>query len=377
MKKTTRLITILFVCSLLLCSCKSVPTQSEPKEVKTEEITLVAFGDNLLHMPVVNSGKQEDGTYNYSHLFTHLQPKIKNADIAVMGQETIFGGAELGYSGYPLFNSPSDMGDSLVTEGFDVILHASNHVLDKGVRGIENTLAFWKQYPDVAILGINESVEKQSEVYIKDIKGTKIAMLNYTYGANGFMPPAGKEYLIKFINEEKIQKDATLAENNADFTVAFLHWGTEYSIIPTTAQKELAQKMCAWGVDLIIGAHPHVIEPVEWIKADNGNSCLVYYSLGNFVSRQKETRNVLGAMADVTLTVSGDTVTISDAAFVPVVTHYNSTSTEFAVYPLSEYTDDLAAAHGLRNYVGPVTIDFWKQTVEKVFDGYNMNFVRY
>lgn len=377
MKKFTILTAAILVLSLLIGGCSSTPAQTEPELIENQEITLIALGDNLLHMPVVNSGKKEDGSYEYSHLFTHLQPKIKHADIAVIGQETIFGGKELGYSGYPLFNSPTDMGLSLINEGFDVVLHASNHVLDKGVRGVENTLAFWKEHPEIAVLGINESAEKQNKVFIKDIKGAKIAMLNYTYGANGFLPPADKNYLVNFIDEEKIEADVTYAENNADFTVAFMHWGTEYSIAPDAFQKDLAQKMCALGVDLIIGSHPHVIEPVEWIESENGNRCLVYYSLGNFVSRQLEARNILGGMADVTLMVSGDVVEISDASFRPIVTHYDRTYKEFAVYPLGNYSDGLAALHGIVPYVGPVSVNLWKETVNQVFDGYDINFVRY
>ena len=115
-----------------------VPASAEPA-VKEETISIVAFGDNLMHMPVINSGRQADGTYDYSFIFRKMQPAIRDADIAVINQETVFGGEEMGYSGYPLFNSPSDMGRTLVNEGFDVVLHATNHTMDKWAKGVENT----------------------------------------------------------------------------------------------------------------------------------------------------------------------------------------------------------------------------------------------
>ena len=380
MKRINAAIAAMLCAVLIFCGCVRVEV-TETDDVKTsadvaeinETISIFALGDNLLHMPVINSGKQNDGTYEYSHLFELLQPNIKNADIAVIGQETVFGGEKFGYSGYPLFNSPSDMGKTLVSEGFDVVLHASNHVLDKWAEGIENTLAFWKGYPDITVLGINDSEEDKQSIDIKEVKGARIALLNYTYGTNGLVLPRGKEYLVNYIDENKMQTDIVYAEENTDFTIAFMHWGTEYSIKPDDFQKNLAQKMCEWGVDLIIGSHPHVIEPVEWIESENGNRMLVYYSLGNFVSRQKEARNLLGGAADVKLKFDGEKVTIEDYAFVPIVTHYDTTYTRFAVYPLDLYTDEMAAQHGVTPHDGAVSLERWKNMITETFEGYDIN----
>lgn len=381
-KRRLRLIPVIIILFIIIIlsvnSCvkgNKKPTEPEQKPI-SETIGIVAVGDNLLHMPVINSGKLPDGSYDYSHLFQGLQPVFNDADIAVIGQETVFAGKELGYSGYPLFNSPSDMGKTLVKEGFDVVLHASNHVLDKWAKGVETTLEFWKQYPEVTVLGINESQEKYDKVNIIERKGAKLALLNYTYGMNGFMLPPGKEYLVNLIDEEKIQKDAEFAEQNAHFTIAFMHWGTEYSTKPDAFQKELSKKMCQWGVDLIIGSHPHVIEPMEWIESENGHKTLVYYSLGNYVSRQLEAINLLGAMADVTLRYNGGSVWIEDYAFIPIVTHYNTSYTKFSVMRLSDYTDGLGALHGVASHNGAVTVDRWRGMVNKVFEGYDMSKVK-
>lgn len=382
-KRRFRLIPVIIVVILIvflivsLCDKRSTDVSVEP-EVKeiNELIGIVAVGDNLLHMPVVNSGKTADGRYEYSHIFKDLQPVFSEADIAVIGQESVFAGDDVGYSGYPLFNSPSDMGRTLAKEGFDVVLHASNHVLDKWAKGVEATLEFWKEYPEVTVLGINESQQKQDTVNIIERKGAKLALLNYTYGMNGFQLPADKKYLVNIIDEEKIKRDSEYAEANSDFTIAFMHWGTEYSTKPDDFQKDLAKKMCEWGVDLIIGSHPHVIEPMEWIESESGQKTLVYYSLGNYVSRQLEAINLLGAMADVTLRYNGEDVWIEDYAFVPIVTHYNTSYNEFSVMRLSDYNDGLGALHGVAAHNGAVTVERWRGMVNKVFEGYDMSKVK-
>lgn len=360
-----------FLMTISGCAQQSENVVSQGEiEKKEEKITIFALGDNLLHMYVVNSGKQEDGSYDFSHLFSKLRTQIQNADLAIIGQETIFGGDELGFSGYPLFNSPTDMGRCLVKEGFDVVLHASNHALDKGVSGAENTINFWKNYPQITMLGLNESENQQQEVKIVEVKGAKLALLNYTYDTNGIMPPKGKEYIINYIDEEKIKQDVMFAEENADFTIVFPHWGEEYSKEVSKSQKELAQKMCEWGVDLVIGAHPHVLEPVEWISTENGNSMLVYYSLGNFVSRQQKAENVLGGAAKVELTVDDSGVKITEDSIELIVTHYNKNMKGFTVYPLDEYTDDLAYQHGVSLYDGNVSIERFKNIVDDILGEY-------
>lgn len=374
MKIIKTIISLALITVLILSGCsndkKVKPTLAEKKPIN-ETITIFALGDNLLHMPVVNSGKKADGSYEYAHLFSRLQPSIREADLAVIGQETIFGGAASGYSGYPMFNSPSNMGKTLVNEGFDVILHASNHVLDRMTQGVEKTLEFWDGYPQTTVLGINKSEAEKQIVNIKNVKGARLALLNYTYGTNGITLPAEKAYLVNYIDDEKIQKDVLYAEENADFTIAFMHWGTEYSEKPDDEQKRLCELMCGLGVDLIIGSHPHVVEPVEWYEAENGNRMLVYYSLGNFVSRQLEARNLLGGIAEVELKFNGERVYIHDYSFVPIVTHYDKSFTSFSVYRLKDYNNSLAAEHGVEAKDGAVSVERWKEMLEATFLDYD------
>ena len=337
------------------------------KEEKSE-VSLVMVGDNLLHMPLIKNAEQEDGTYNFDSLYDEMKPYFENADISVIVQETVLGGADSGYSGYPLFNSPQSVGDSIVRSGFDVVLHATNHTLDKGAKGVENTLKYWKTHPEITALGINESKEKQEEVTYYTKNGIKFALLNYTDSTNGIPLPKGKEYLVNKVDEEKIVKDLTIAEENADFTIVFMHWGTEYRLTQDEGQKKLANLMCENGADLIMGSHPHVIEPVEWIESENGNKTLVFYSLGNYVSRQKEANNLLGIMGSVKIVRSDDEIVYIDSASVmPIVTHYNVNSRGFRVYPLKDYTDELASTHGVSQYDGKVSVERFKNTFEKVF----------
>ena len=371
MKKISFLLLILCV-SLLFSSCSEqeryASGEAEIKnEPQTYTATMLTVGDNLMHMPVVNDGKKADGSYDYGHIFKMLLEDIVNADLAVIGQETVLGGEELGLSGYPLFNSPQGIGDTLSDVGFDVVLHASNHIMDRNVNGIEKTLEFWRGYPEITVLGINESEEMKVSADIVEKNGIKFALFNYTYSTNGIPVPQNKEYMVNMLDEQKIEEDIKSADEMVDFVVVFPHWGNEYQMSASDYQKELALKMCEWGADAIIGSHPHVIQPCEWIKSDNKNECVVYYSLGNFVSRQKETKNLLGGMAKLEFSKTGDEKSIK-AKFTPIVTQYDYNSRNFAVYKLSEYTDALAMEHGINLYDGVLTKAKFEGIYNSVFE---------
>lgn len=354
---------------LLFCGCskeealrKNVSAGAESKP-ESCFASMVVLGDNLMHMPVVNDGKKPDGSYDYSHIFANIREDISVADIAVIGQETILGGEELGLSGYPLFNSPTDVGKTLCNEGFDVVLHASNHVLDRGIKGIEKTLEFWKGCPNVNVLGINENEDERDKATVIERNGLTFALFNYTYGTNGIPLPDGYEYAVSLIDEQKIEEDIKAVDSLVDFVVVYPHWGNEYQMSASDYQKELAEKMCGWGADAIIGSHPHVIQPCERIKSENGNECVVFYSLGNFVSRQKNAENLLGGMATLEFSKI-DGVKNVKAKFTPIVTHYDFNSRNFAVFKLKDYTDELAQKHGINLYDGKTD----KKRFEDIFD---------
>ncbi len=348
---------------------RSVATQGfYEKKPEINELSLVMVGDNLLHMPLIRNAESEDGSFCFDSLYETMLPYFQEADLSVIVQETVLGGASLGYSGYPLFNSPQEVADSLANAGFDVVLHATNHVMDKGEKGVLNSINAWEKHPEVAVLGINETEDEYKAINYIEKNGIKLALLNYTDSTNGIPVPSQKPYLVNTVDEEKIINDLTIAEENADFTIVFMHWGTEYSFTPDKGQTKLAKLMCENGADLIMGSHPHVIEPVEWIKAENGNKALVFYSLGNYVSRQKEAANLLGAMGEVKICSTEEKGTYIDSASVmPIVTHYNTNSRGFKVYPLKDYTDELAQKHGVAQYDGKVSKERFQKIFDKVF----------
>jgi len=169
-------------------------------------VKLLAVGDNLIHIQVVESGRQPDGSYNYDHLYSNVKNIISAADIAVVNQETILGGNAFPYSGYPRFNSPHEIGTALVNAGFDVILQATNHTMDMGLEGVKSNMAFWKNYPEIMVLGINESEEEYKQIPIIEKNGIKLAMLNYTYSLNGNSLPKDKPYLVNMLDKKRWRK---------------------------------------------------------------------------------------------------------------------------------------------------------------------------
>lgn len=360
------------------------PVETEPVVVEPEiepvTITLTAVGDMLMHQGVSVPGLQKDGTYVYDYLFEHVKEKIVAADVAIVNEEVMFGGDHLGNLGFPCFNVNSALGTGLVDAGFDVVLFATNHTRDQHISGIQNTLNFWKlKHPDTTILGIHEDEASYNSITVLDIKGIKVAMLNYTYGLNGFILKEGEKHYVDLMleeNKEKIKSDLNRAEQMADIVIVFPHWGDEYVLEETQAEQEWAQFFCENGADLIIGTHPHVIQPVKWVESSNGNKALVYYSLGNFVSCQPRNYTMLGGMAQVSITKdkTGTYVSAYDMDF--LFTHYNVSRSHVTTYFLDDYTDELMKEHALvltptesLNWINkqhPMTVKDMKKLAERV-----------
>lgn len=342
----------------------------EEEQINKPEITLIMVGDMLMHTPVNETGVQKDGSIDFSHLFTYTEKMIEAADIALVNQEVILGGEELGISGYPAFNTYYELGDALVEAGFDVILHATNHALDKGKKGIINCLSYWEnEHPEVAVLGIQDSKEKQSEIYICEKEGIRVAILNYTYGTNGIPLPQGMPYAVNLMDKDKMKADIFAAKEMADFVVVCPHWGTEYVLEETDYQKNYTEFFLECGVDLVLGTHPHVIEPVELLTDESGHEMLVYYSLGNYVNcTSSETEDIgermLGAMAEITIARDeNEHIYISDYDAHPLVTYVSETKEEIEVYPLEQFTEDMA----VNSYTINFDTDFSKSFCEELW----------
>lgn len=380
------------------------PAVRESEQASPPEITLVMVGDILLHTPVAESGRLENGGYDFSAVFTEMKDEIQAADLALVNQEVIIGGEELGVSGYPAFNAPYELGDALADTGFDVALHATNHALDKGKKGIQNCLSFWREnYPDMAVLGIHDSEAAQQEIYVYEQDGIKIAILNYTYGTNGISLPSDMPFAVDMLEKEKVAADLGKARELADFVVVCPHWGTEYVLNATKEQEDWAQFFAENGADLILGTHPHVIEPIMWVagrEAENSgqenfgkeqeNSAeggkdslheaqstnegtLVYYSLGNFVNWTSGTgegvaNRMVGGMARVTIGMdeTGEAV-IQDYDVLPLVCHVEQGFGGVTVYPLDEYTEELAARNEIIKQDGSFSLEYCRKLAEEVF----------
>lgn len=354
---------------------KDVPEQSDP------EITLVMVGDILLHTPVAESGRRTEGGYDFSAVFAQMQEEISEADLALVNQEVILGGEELGISGYPSFNAPYELGDALVDAGFDVVLHGTNHALDKGKKGILNCLAFWQEkHPDTAVLGIHADGEDQDEIYVYEQDGIRVAVLNYTYGTNGIPLPGDMPFAVDLLDEERVVPDLQKAQELADFVVVCPHWGTEYTLSATKEQREWAELFAENGADLILGTHPHVIEPIAWIPAegesggdDAEDGTLVYYSLGNFVNWTSGTgagvaNRMVGGMARVTIGLDEEgKAVIKDYGVEPLVCHVERGFGGVTVYPLDSYTEELAGRNEIVRQDGSFSLDYCRNLVNDVF----------
>lgn len=346
---------------------------NDSQEGKSDnEVSIVMVGDVLLHDRVAKSGETDDGTYNFDAIFANVKDDIENADIAIVNQEVIIGGSELGISGYPAFNAPYELGDALVDAGFDVVLHATNHALDKGAAGIKNCINYWQNnHPDMAVLGINDSEEAQNNIYVVDKNGIKVAILNYTYGTNGIPMPEGMPYAVNLLDEEKIKSDIEKAHTMADFVIVCPHWGTEYVLSETDEQKHYANLFSECGADLIIGTHPHVIEPVKWIETENKRT-LVYYSLGNFVNWTSDSgtgisNRMEGMMAKVNITRQDDnSIVINSYDAEPLVSHVNEGYGNVTVYRLSDYTEELAADNAIINQDQEFSRDYLVELYNKI-----------
>ena len=330
-------------------------------EVVTEEVfkptsaKLVAVGDNLMHRSCTLSAKNADGTYDFTKHFANMADIFKAADLAVISQDTVLGGIELGATSTEtgIFNTAVELADGMADAGINVVLAANNHIMDEGSAGLNTMMSYFStKYPNITLLGVNNSREAKDEPVYVETNNIKIAMINYSYGSNQTADLDASPYLLNQYDEDWLSDILKQAREKADFIIAFPFWGEQNSMDYTQEQERQAQFLADNGVDLIIGSYPHVVEPVKWITAENGDRTLVYYSLGNFQSIQNTVENMLGGQANVTISKEEDGTHISDYSLDFVVTHYEQKeSSEYydivTTYPLADYTSDLAARHGM------------------------------
>ena len=314
----------------------------EIKEPKYYEAHLFMVGDALIHSAVYQDARQADGSYDFKPMLELIKPISSQYDLVYYNQETILGGTELGLSNYPRFNSPYEVGDAFIDAGFNMVSLATNHTMDKNEQGVINSVNYWSKYKDTVVYSGQwtsfESRENEiSQIYEKN--GIRYAFLSYTTWTNGLETPSGKEYLNNVYSDEKALADIAKVRDNADVIIVAMHWGNEYSLGVSYDQERIAKFLSEQGVQIIIGAHPHVVEPVEYI---NDGKTFVIYSLGNFISDQEGNERLTGLMMSLDIRKKVDvddsvTVTIDNPKAELIYTKsYYGRKRNFKVYPYSQ-----------------------------------------
>lgn len=354
------IIGIVISCFTLLKKEDKIEPKKEKKEdIKevTTSVSMVMVGDNLIHSSVYKDAYRLAGNkgYDFKPIISYIKEKTKDYDIAYYNQETILGGTELGLSDYPTFNSPFEAGDAMIDAGFNLVSLATNHTMDSGSKAVLSSRDYWNKQKDVLAVGSYSSEEEKEEIKIMTKNDITYTMLNYTYGTNGIAVPNGKEYLVnvwptnlsindpvrdtKYQNyKENVKKDIEKVRDKVDVLIVAMHWGIEYTHEPTAYEKDMANYLASLGVDIIIGTHPHVIQPITYI-----DDTVVFYSLGNFLSAQLQDENynktveLMGSL-NITKTKKGDKVSIKiDNVKAELLYNYYNKSTwrSFKVIPFS------------------------------------------
>lgn len=274
----------------------------------SSRFSFVAVGDALIHQGVYNAARVEDGAFDFRPMLRLVNDRIARHNLAFYNQETILGGTGLGLSTYPCFNSPQEVGDAFIDAGFNLVSLANNHTLDRRENGVLRSLEYWSDKERVLTAGSHSTQEDRDEIRTVEVNGITCALLAYTTLTNGLKPPAGKKYYVNVYDPETATADVEKAKGKADVIIVSMHWGSEYVFTPTTAQTEIAEHLAELGVHIVLGHHPHVVQPVTMV-----GDTLVIYSLGNFLSAQRELFKLVGLLVslDVVKTETPEGVKIS------------------------------------------------------------------
>jgi poly-gamma-glutamate synthesis protein (capsule biosynthesis protein) len=330
---------------------KSIDVEIDNDSVKEKKLSLVMVGDNLIHDKIYNYA-YKNGKYDFNSIFEFMKPVIKKYDLAYYNQETILGGSDIGLSSYPAFNSPFEVGDAMIDTGFNLVSLATNHTMDSGERAVLASRSYCNSKSDVLSVGSYSSEEERNKIDIREKNGIKYTMLNYTYGTNGISVPSGKDYLVniwpvtgsnpnsdsKYQNYKSVVKeDIDRVKDKVDLLIVAMHWGIEYESSPNSYQEDMANYLSSLGVNIIIGTHPHVVQPVTYV-----GDTLVIYSLGNFLSAHEVVNiaNRVGLMSMVDITLKDNKIELANLNNELLYTYYTSSYGDIKVIPFSEISSD-------------------------------------
>ena len=344
---------ILFTFFIVVSGC-TINQSFGNKQNANKTIRVVAVGDNLIHPVVYKDAQITGNSFDFKPMYQPVRKDIQNADISFVNQESPLGGDDRPYSGFKNFNTPSSIAQDLVDTGFNFINGANNHALDQGEQGVRNHIHTWNKFKDqVLFTGVYESEQAHRQIPIKTIKGVKVALLSYTFGTNDHQPT--HDYTVDTFDENKIKQDVKKAKQQSDVVLVSAHWGNEGKHQPNATQKKYAQIFADAGVDVVLGTHPHVIQPVKWVDGREGNRTLVAYSLGNFLNGQStgnESNDLLGRI-DFKISKKDKQFQVQDVKWRSMVNYYELTQhqnqflkSNFKVMMLDDYNDKDASHHG-------------------------------
>ena len=341
----------------------------QPEAQRPDFLTIVAAGDNLYHSVMIKQGEEGD----YDSVYEGVRDIVEKADLAFINQETLLAGKDFEYSGFPRFNTPQAVGRAVAAAGFDVVNQATNHVMDRGEKAVTATMDFWDTVPGVTVLGIHHSEEERNRPVLIEKNNITLGFLSYTYGTNSLPVPRDKSWLVSLADTKTMAEEIDALRPLCDFLVVSMHWGEEYEASCSKNQKDLAAFLAEHKVDLVLGHHPHVIQPIEYLDRPDGGKTLCMYSLGNFVSAQTESAALLGALGYIKLEkIPGScgekpgSVVVAGAGAIPLVTHYEKNYTGFKIFPLYNYTAELAGRHYKNQGKKELTLDYLTGLAGKV-----------
>lgn len=280
-----------------------IPIYVEPEvdPIEKHSLSIVMVGDALIHQGIYDS-RRVAGGFDFKPLFSNVKPIIQQYDLAFYNQETILGGSEIGLSHYPRFNSPYEVGDAFIDMGFNIVSMANNHTLDRGRQAVINSNNYWNGKKEVMHNGSALTAEEKADIDIREKNGIKYTMLSYTTTTNGVTPYDAN--CVSVYSPEIAKADIEKVRSQVDLLLVAMHWGAEYETGVRPEQRAMAEYLAGLGADIIIGSHPHVIEPAEYI-----DDTLVIYSTGNFVSAQYTDDQLSGLVmtAEVNLEKNNET----------------------------------------------------------------------
>lgn len=350
------------------------PSQTDVEPSTPQEVRITATGDVLLEDGILNYF----GSGDWGGYMDQLQPYFGQDDLTIANQEVPIAGEEMGIEGIDYrFNAPAATAQNLKTAGIDFVSLANNHAMDRGFEGLVKT----QENLDTAGIGHTGTWTQEQtsdRVSIQTINGIKLGIVSYTYGCNQPIDPA---WSVNVFTDDQLLADVQTARQQADAVIVCMHWGTEFTYDLNEDQTILSQQIADAGADVIIGNHPHCIQPASWLESADGRKVLCFYSLGNLVSSAYEVSRAdetfqnmyeVGALGQFTISRTDDNVSVSNAHIIPVVNHFENDYQNFQLIPLKDYTEEMAARHDQAAHSASFTSEWLKEQTKQVFEGSNI-----